>query len=289
MAGKRTVLTVRLRRLAAMLGELRENSGLSKEEVSSRTGINVTTLYRIETAQARPQRRTLTAMLDLYGIGEPQRSDALQLLTDALKPGMARPFEAAVGEVYGAYINFEAEALSARFFQASYIPGLLQTEEYADAVMQTSWPKISDEVRSQRVRARVERAKVLTKEEPLELWVVLDEAVIRRMVGGPEVMIGQLQRLLGDAAQRNVILQLLPFDAGAHPGMSGSFVVLDFQNPADPELVYVEGIASDEIIEGHSEVRRYGVMFDQLRAMALSPRNSEEVINQVIEELRQST
>ncbi|MBF6182540.1 helix-turn-helix domain-containing protein [Nocardia otitidiscaviarum] len=289
MAGKRTVLTVRLRRLAAMLGELRENSGLSKEEVSSRTGINVTTLYRIETAQARPQRRTLTAMLDLYGIGEPQRSDALQLLTDALKPGMARPFEAAVGEVYGAYINFEAEALSARFFQASYIPGLLQTEEYADAVMQTSWPKISDEVRSQRVRARVERAKVLTKEEPLELWVVLDEAVIRRMVGGPEVMIGQLQRLLNDAAQRNVILQLLPFDAGAHPGMSGSFVVLDFQNPADPELVYVEGIASDEIIEGHSEVRRYGVMFDQLRAMALSPRNSEEVINQVIEELRQST
>ncbi|WP_306362421.1 helix-turn-helix transcriptional regulator [Nocardia sp. CC227C] len=289
MAGKRTVLTVRLRRLAAMLHELREKSGLSKEEVSSRTGINVTTLYRIETAQARPQRRTLTAMLDLYGIGEPQRSDALQLLTDALKPGMARPFETAVGEVYGAYINFEAEALSARFFQASYIPGLLQTEEYADAVMQTSWPKISDEVRSQRVQARVERAKVLTKEEPLELWVVLDEAVIRRMVGGPEVMIEQLERLLNDAAQRNVILQLLPFDAGAHPGMSGSFVVLDFQNPADPELVYVEGIASDEIIEGHTEVRRYGVMFDQLRAMALSPRNSEEVINQVIEELRQPT
>ncbi|WP_282785555.1 MULTISPECIES: helix-turn-helix transcriptional regulator [unclassified Nocardia] len=289
MAGKRTVLTVGLRRLAKMLKELREQSGLSKEEVSGRTGINVTTLYRIETAQARPQRRTLTAMLDLYDIGEPHRSDALQLLTDAQKPGLARPFEAAVGEVYGAYINFEAEALSARFFQASYIPGLLQTEAYADAIMQTSWPKISDEVRGQRVRARVERAKVLTKEEPLELWVVLDEAVIRRMVGGPAVMIEQLERLLNDAAQRNVILQLLPFDAGAHPGMAGSFVVLDFQNPADPELVYVEGIASDEIIEGHVEVRRYGVMFDQLRAMALSPRNSEELIEKVIEELRQST
>ncbi|NNH72850.1 helix-turn-helix domain-containing protein [Nocardia uniformis] len=288
MAGKRTVLTVRLRRLAAMLQELREHSGLSKEEVSGKTGINVTTLYRIETAQARPQRRTLTAMLDLYGIGEPQRSDALQLLTDALKPGMARPFEAAVGEVYGAYINFEAEALSARFFQASYIPGLLQTEAYADAIMQTNMPKLSDDVRGQRVQARVERAKVLTKEEPLELWVVLDECVIRRMVGGPAVMIEQLQRLLDEADRRNVILQLLPFDAGAHPGMAGSFVLLDFRNPIDPELVYVEGIASDEIIEGHNEIRRYGVMFDQLRAVALSPRNSEEMILQTIAELRAS-
>ncbi|WP_067698940.1 helix-turn-helix domain-containing protein [Nocardia jejuensis] len=285
MAGKRTVLTVRLRRLAAMLHEMRETANLSKEVVSAKTGINVTTLYRIETAQARPQRRTLTAMLDLYNITEPARSDALQLLVDALRPGMARSYEDAVSEVYGAYINFEAEALSARFFQATFIPGLLQTEAYANAVYETSMPKISEQVREQRIRARTERAGVLTKDDPLELWVVLDEAVIKRLVGGPDVMRDQFSRLLDDTNKRNVILQILPFDAGAHPGMLGSFTLLDFPDPADPELVYVEGIATDELIEGHPEVRRYGVMFDQLRAMALSPRDSINMIQQTMEEL----
>ncbi|WP_024806385.1 helix-turn-helix transcriptional regulator [Nocardia sp. BMG51109] len=286
MAGKRTVLTVQLRRLAALLYEMRENAAVSKEEVSARTGINVTTLYRIETAQARPQRRTLMAMLELYGIEEPQRSDALQLLQEAQKPGMSRSFEAAVSEVYAAYINFENEALSARLFQTSFIPGLLQTEQYAWAVLDTAMPKVETAVIEQRLRARFERAKVLTKEEPLELWVVLDEAALRRVVGGREVMRGQLLRLMEEAEKRNVILQVLPFDAGAHPAMVGSFVLLDFHDPADPELVYVEGIAGDDIVEGHNEIRRFGVMFDQLRAMALSPRDSTTLIARLSDELR---
>lgn len=287
MAGKRTVLTVQLRRLATLLAQMRDEAGLSKEVVSARTGINVTTLYRIETAQARPQRRTLTAMLDLYGVGEPQRSDAVQLLSEALKPGMSRPFETSVSEVYAAYINFETEALSARLFQTSVIPGLLQTERYAWSVLDTAMPKVDTSVIEQRLRARVERSKVLTRDgNPLELWVVIDEAAIRRVVGGREVMNEQLLRLTEDLDKRNVILQVLPFGAGAHPAMVGSFVVLDFPDPADPELVYVEGIAGDDIVEGHNEIRRFGVMFDQLRAMALSPRDSVEMIASVAEGMR---
>ncbi|MFI6168290.1 helix-turn-helix domain-containing protein [Nocardia sp. NPDC051052] len=278
MAGKRTVLTVRLRRLAAMLHEMREHAELSKEEVSARTGINVTTLYRIETAQARPQRRTLQAMLDLYAVSEEQRDDAMELLSDALKPGMSRAYEGSVSEVYAAYINFEAEALSARHYQTSTIPGLLQTMEYATAVIDTSMPKVEAAIMEDRARARMDRAANLTKEEPLELWVVMDEAAIRRTVGGPAVMHGQLDRLLQETKRKNVILQILPFNAGAHPGMAGSFTLLDFHDPADPELVYVEGIAGDELIEGHPEIRRFGVIFDQLRAMALSPRDSAEMI-----------
>ncbi|WP_405165874.1 helix-turn-helix domain-containing protein [Nocardia sp. NBC_01499] len=278
MAGKRTVLTVRLRRLAAMLHEMREHAELSKEEVSAKTGINVTTLYRIETAQARPQRRTLQAMLDLYAVTEEQRDDAMELLSDALKPGMSRAYEGSVSEVYAAYINFEAEALSARHYQTSTIPGLLQTMEYATAVIDTSMPKVEAAIMEDRARARMDRAANLTKEEPLELWVVMDEAAIRRTVGGPVVMHGQLDRLLQETKRKNVILQILPFDAGAHPGMAGSFTLLDFHDPADPELVYVEGIAGDELIEGHPEIRRFGVIFDQLRAMALSPRDSAEMI-----------
>ncbi|MBY8859691.1 helix-turn-helix transcriptional regulator [Nocardia sp. CA2R105] len=287
MAGKRTVLTVQLRRLAVLLQEMREEAGISKEEVSSQTGINVTTLYRIETAQARPQRRTLMTMLDLYDVAEERRNDALKLLSEALKPGMSRPFEAAVSEVYAAYINFETEALSARLFQTSFIPGLLQTERYAWAVLDTAMPKVEASVIEQRLRARVERGKVLAREgNPLELWVVLDEAAIRRVVGGRDVMRDQLERLSEYSDKRNVILQVLPFDAGAHPAMVGSFVVLDFHEPADPELVYVEGIAGDDIVEGHNEIRRFGVMFDQLRAMALSPRDSATLVAEAAARLR---
>ncbi|MGV9458521.1 helix-turn-helix domain-containing protein [Nocardia sp. NPDC003638] len=274
MAGKRTTLTVRLRRLAAMLRELRETAGLSKEDVSARTGINVTTLYRIEMAQARPQRRTLGAMLDLYQVNEKTREEALSLLTDALKPGMSHAYEGAVSDVYATYINFEAEALSARQYQTSTVPGLLQTYEYAAAVIDTSMPRLDAATMESRAKARMDRAVNLSKDDPLELWVVMDEAAIRRVVGWPAVMAGQLDRLITETKRKNVILQILPFDAGAHPGMAGSFTLLDFRNPVDPELVYVESLAIDTLVEGHSEIRRFGVIFDQLRAMALSPRDS---------------
>lgn len=286
MAGKRTVLTAGLRRLAALLFEMRENVGLSKEEVSGRTGINVTTLYRIEAAQARPQRRTLMALLELYAVDDERRKYALDLLIDAQKPGMSRPWEANLTEVYAAYINFESEALSARHYQTSFIPGLLQTPQYAMAVIDTSMPKVEAAVMESRTQARMNRAAVLTKHDPLELWVVMDEAAIRRVVGGQETMGGQLEKLLEMSKQKNVLLQILPFEAGAHPGMAGSFTLLDFRDPNDPELVYVEGIAGDELVEGHAEVRRFGVIFDQLRAMALSPRDSVALIESAAESMR---
>ncbi|GGK42540.1 helix-turn-helix domain-containing protein [Nocardia camponoti] len=284
MAGKPT-LTVRLRRLAAMLRELREAAGLSKEDVSARTGINVTTLYRIEMAQARPQRRTLGAMLDLYEVPEKTREEAISLLTDALKPGMSQPYEGAVSEIYASYINFEAEALSARQYQTSTVPGLLQTFQYAIAVIDTSMPRLDSPTMENRAQARMDRANNLTKDEPLELWVVMDEAAIRRVVGGPATMVEQLNRLLDDTKRKNVILQILPFDAGAHPGMAGSFTLLDFRNPVDPEVVYVESMSLHHLVEGHSEIRRFGVIFDQLRAMALSPRDSARLITEVRDEL----
>ncbi|WP_216910796.1 helix-turn-helix domain-containing protein [Nocardia noduli] len=284
MAGKRTVLTAGLRRLAALLTEMRDGVGLSKEEVSGRTGINVTTLYRIEQAQARPQRRTLMTLLDLYAIDPDKRRYVMDLLSDAQKPGMSRPYEENLSEVYSAYINFESAALSARHYETSYIPGLLQTPQYASAVIDTSMPKLEAAVTESKVSARMSRGSVLTKAEPLELWVVLDEAAIRRVVGGHEVMQGQLKQLIEHSKMNNIILQILPFEAGAHPGMLGSFTLLDFPQPDDPELVYVEGITGDALIEGHLEIRRFGVIFDQLRAMALSPRDSIAHIEKVAQD-----
>jgi hypothetical protein len=161
----------------------------------------------------------------------------------------------------------------------------LQTAEYAEAVIDTNMPKLDAATVQRNVRARMDRSAQLGKAEPLELWVVLDEAAIRRVVGGPDVMRGQLKRLIEDSQKKNVILQILPFSAGVHPGMAGCFTLLDFKDPADPELVYVEGIAGDQLIEGHPQIRRFGIIFDQLRAMALSPRDSMGLIAMTAEQL----
>ncbi|WP_280440329.1 Scr1 family TA system antitoxin-like transcriptional regulator, partial [Nocardia cyriacigeorgica] len=190
MAGKRTILTAGLRRLSVLLTEMREQANLTKEEVSAKTGINVTTLYRIERAQARPQRRTLLTMLDLYGVDDARRKDALELLSDAQKPGMSRPYEASLTEVYAAYINFESVALSARHYQTSYVPGLLQTEQYALAVIDTTMPKVDAAVMERRARAPMGRGAVVTKVDPVVGWVVVVEGAMRRVVGGPDVIGG---------------------------------------------------------------------------------------------------
>lgn len=282
---KRNVLTLRLRRLAALLLQMREAAGVTREDVSIHTGINETTLYRIESARVRPQRRTLVALLDLYGVAEPDRGDALQLFAEAGTPGMSRSYQFDVAEEYAAFINFEAEALSIRNYESLYVPGLLQTERYARAAIEGWLPMADPADMENRVTARMDRAVVLTKSHPLEVWAVMDEAAIRRVVGSPEIMAEQLAHLLEVAKSPTVTLQVIPFDAGAHPGMHGSFVIMDFPDPTDPELVYVEGIAGEQLLEGDAEVRRYGLLFDHIRAMALSPKKTLEFIFEATHQL----
>src|SRR5271165_2048290 len=176
--------TVRLRRLAAELRRLRSAAQLSRENVEEQTGINEGTLYRLETARARPQRRTLMTLLDLYGADDPLRSDLLAIAQGADNQGWLRPYHSELPEEYAAYISFEAEARAVRNYESLFIPGLLQTEGYARAVITGTLPMASETEVEQRVQARMERQELLRGDNPLELWAILDEAAIRRMVGG---------------------------------------------------------------------------------------------------------
>ena len=266
--------TVRLRRLAAELRRLRTGAELSREDVEERTGINEATLYRIETARARPQRRTLVALLDLYGVTDPQRSDLLTLSRSADHQGWLQPYHAELPEEYTAYISFEAEARSVRNYESLYIPGLLQTEDYARAVIVGGLPTATHTEVEQRVQARLERQALLTRDKPLELWAIVDEAAIRRIVGGHEIMQAQLTHIVEAAQAPNVTFQMIPYDKGAHPGMAGSFVHMGFNDPLDPELVYVDSLAGDLFLEADADVRRYKLMFEHLQAAALSPRET---------------
>lgn len=285
MPTKRQMPTIRLRRLSGELRRLRDASQLTREDVAQRTGINEATLYRLETARVRPQRRTLMGLLDLYGVQDPQRSEILALSKQADEQGWLRPYHADLPDEYTAYISFEAEGRSVRNYESSFVPGLLQTEEYARAVIRGVLPTATAKEVDQRVRARVERRHVLTKEHPLELWAIVDEAALHRLVGGAEIMTAQLRALLDMTEQPHVTLQVIPFGVGAHPGMPGSFVLIDFPATEDPAVVYNESMAGDLFLEAEADIRRYEQIFDHLRAMAQSPDDSRALIGALAHEI----
>src|SRR6266571_3194371 len=283
LSPRRQPPTVRLRRLAAELRRLRAAGGLTREQVSEQTAINSATLYRIETAKVRPQRRTLMALLDKYGVmDESRRVELIALSQQSNEPGWLQAYESELPERYTTYISFEAEARSLRAYESSFVPGLLQTEDYARATMEGGLPIARDEV-GRRVEARLQRQAVLSKKKPLKLWAVMDEAVMHRLVGGQKVMAAQLRRLVEASNEPHVTVQVLPYAAGAHPGMHGSFSVMDFPDAADPELVYIESMAGDLFLEREAEVRRYTGIFELLRATALNPADSVRLIGDLTE------
>jgi transcriptional regulator with XRE-family HTH domain len=273
--------TVRLRRLAAELRRLRTAAALTREEVTERTGINEATLYRIEKARARPQKRTLLALLDLYAATEGQRIDLLAVQSGSNDQGWLRPYHSELPEEYTAYIGFEAEARTVRNYESLFVPGLAQTEPYARAVIRGVLPTASQKEVEHRVQARMERQALLTKEHPLRLWTIVDEAAIRREVGGREVMQGQARFLLQLMEEPHVTFQVIPFGKGAHAAMTGSFVHMDFPDRADPELVYVDTPAGDLFLESEAEIRRYKSTFEHLQAVAVGPNDSADLLAEI--------
>ncbi|GLZ38431.1 transcriptional regulator [Actinokineospora sp. NBRC 105648] len=260
-----------MRRLSA-------TTDLSREDVAEQTGINNVTLYRIETARAKPQMRTLMSLLNLYGTQGEQRTQLVELSKDATKQGWLRPFHTDLPEEYTAYISFEAEAHSLRNYQSLFVPGLLQTEAYARPVVQGVLPQAGAQDVEDRVQARMERQRLLVGDLPLRLWAIIDEAALHRLVGGPSVMRDQLNRLIEVSAQPNVTLQVIDYAAGAHAGMPGSFALMDFDDPMDTDLIYIDSMAGDLFLESDADVRRYTTIFDHLRAVARSPAGSTSLL-----------
>jgi transcriptional regulator with XRE-family HTH domain len=285
MPRSHTVPTVRLRRLAAQLRQLREAAGLTQEDVAERTGKDRSTLYRLENAQQRPQRSTLIQLMDLYGVEPDKRAELLAVLRQAGELGWVRGHRSHLPEVYSDYISFESEASTISNYESLFIPGLLQTEDYTRAVIRGTLPHATEEQVENRVAARMERQAVLAKQNPARLWAIMDEAAVRRAVGGPEVMRRQLRRIAEAASQPNLTAQIIPYAAGAHPGMQGSFILLDFPDPADPSLIYMESLAGDLFLENSTDISRYIENFQHLRAAALRPDETIALLAEVADNL----
>ncbi|WP_067484881.1 helix-turn-helix domain-containing protein [Actinomadura hibisca] len=263
--------TVRHRRLARELRRLREGAGLRPAAVARDLGWDRSKISRIETARTKPREADVAALLAMYGCTGPHRDELLALARDARR----RDWWAAFGEVFdGTFVALEDQAAEICSWQPQTVPGLLQTEEYARAVI-TAARGCGPEEAHRHVQARMARRPLLGRPSGApHLDVVLDEAVVRRVIGGPDVMREQLSELWAAAHRPNVTVRILPFSAGAHAGVDGRFVLLGFAHEDDPDVAYIESAAGDLYPESAEEVTRLRLAWERLRGAALSPKDS---------------
>ena len=273
--------TVRGRRLIREIERLRHGSGLSMEVAAQRLGWSTSKLYRLENGRSRITTDDLADMLDLYGVRSPQREALIQLGRDARRRG----WWTAYADIFtGSYISMEAEAASIRV-NAHVVPGIFQVPGYAREVIMGTRPAISTEDAERRVAARTARQDaIFSRAGPPEIHVVLDEAVLHRQVGGPAVMGQQLPALAEVATRPNVVIQVLPFAAGANAGMDGRFTLLAFPDPEDPPVAYVEGLMGDVYVEAGEEVDRFTLAWTHLVTQALDPAESAAMIRTLAKE-----
>jgi hypothetical protein len=279
--------TVKRRRLAAELRRYREGSALTIDEVADRLEWSTAKISRIENARVSVLPRDVKFLLSAYGLtdGDEAWDVLLTLARESRQKGWWQQYGEAVPDWFEVFVGLEAEASTIWGYDAEFVPGILQTEEYARAVHRAQLITATEEEINRLVRVRMERQGLLTSDDAPQLWLILNEAVIRRMVGGETVMRQQLERLIEASNLPNMTLQVVPFNVGAHPAMDGSFNLLGFPEPTDPQIVYVEYHTGALYLEKTAEVRRYRLMFDHLRASAQSTDASRTLMARAVEEL----
>ncbi|WP_326829142.1 helix-turn-helix domain-containing protein [Streptosporangium sp. NBC_01810] len=265
--------TVRQRRLASELRRLRELKGLTGEQAARRVGWQPSKISRIEHCTSRVKPADLITLLDAYEVSGKVRQTLIILQASAREQGWWDVYDDLSSD-YSGYIGLESDAVAIRCYSMQLVHGLLQTEDYARAVIEaTMMSQGSAEEVDKRVEVRMTRQATLSKPDPLNIHTIIDEAALRRIMGDPEVMSKQYAHLLAQAHKPHVTIQILPNDAGAHPAVVGPFAILNLHGP-HPDIVYIETLASNIYIESDTEVHRYNLVFDHLRVMALGPDDS---------------
>ncbi|WP_184954317.1 helix-turn-helix domain-containing protein [Paractinoplanes abujensis] len=273
--------TIRRRRLGVELRRHREGARVTIDMVAERLGCSTSKVSRIETGHTSATPGDVAAMLDIYRVSDEVKQELVHIAREARQKGWWHPYSTVLT---GAYVGLEAAARSVRTYESQVIPGLLQTEAYAIAVIRAAQPGDSDQEIEQRVRVRMERQSLLIQDDPIDLWVVLDEAVVSRPVGGDDVMRDQLARLINTAQLPNVTLQIMPFAAGAHAGMDGTFAILEFEEEGDADVVFTENATGGLFLEKAEELGQYNSIFETIRTSALPPEESIGMIHMLVEE-----
>ncbi|MEV0440040.1 helix-turn-helix transcriptional regulator [Streptomyces spectabilis] len=276
--------TTRRRQLGADLRRLREHKGLTLEEAGARVGISKATLSRYETKEGTVKWPAVDALCREYEAPDDIRKALVELAKGAKIQGWWRSLADPIPESMNLMLTLEDEVVAEDHYACMYVPGLLQTRAYAEAVHRASEVGCPDREVQHMVDIRMKRQELLQRTEPPHVWAIIDEAAIRRVVGGSKVMHDQLQHLLTLAEKPQVDVQILPFSTGAHAASVGSFALLRGQSP-DLDVVYVDLLGGGLFMEKPQELERYKLAFDYLRAQALDLESSAGAIRQRLREL----
>jgi hypothetical protein len=269
--------TVRRRRLGQELRRLRELKGMTAEEVAERLLVSQSKISRLENGRRSISQRDVRDLCGVYEVEDHRIVDSLmQMAKDSRQQGWWHSF----GDIpYSVYIGLETDAASLRVYDPQVVPGLLQTRQYAEALIAGALPETAPADIDKRVQVRMRRQeRISAAENPLRLWTVLDEAALRRVVGNRSLMREQLEHLVEQSQLPHVTVQVIPFDMGAHPGLNGQYAILEFPDAADSSVVYIEGVTSDLYLEKANDVQKYSVMYEHLRAQALNVEQSRQFI-----------
>jgi transcriptional regulator with XRE-family HTH domain len=274
------------RRLRTELKRLRLDANLTQRDVAGDMEWHPSKVIRIENGTVGISANDLRALLDRYGVAEKRRVDEfLEMARVARREEPWTEFRELYSPAFLTYLNFESSATTRRNVEPLLVPGLLQTQEYARAVLAGTY-QLSEEKIDLAWRARLRRQELHESDDPPRMWFILDEAVIRRDIGNRTVMRHQLEQLLEWGKRDHITIWIIPFGAGAHPGMRGPFVLLEFADPGDDDLVYVEhATGASTTQDDPEETGPYKERFFQLEDLAISERESADLIGRAIEKL----
>jgi transcriptional regulator with XRE-family HTH domain len=275
--------TVRRMLLGARLRRLRTEAGVSREDAGEAIRASAWKLHRLENGQVSYKERDIIDLLRRYGVTDPGEIDTfLALAREANQPGWWTPYSDLLPEWFRAYVDLEAVATLIRSYEALFVPGLLQTEEYMRALMRATLHDRRPEEIERRVKLRLNRQQLLTRPDPPRLWAVMDEAALRRAVGGTKVLRAQIERLIEAAALPNVSLQVVPFTTGAHPAMVGAFSILRFAEPDLPDVVYLEHLTGALHLDKPEDVEGYRQIWSNAGLHGAPPEQAAEVLSELL-------
>jgi transcriptional regulator with XRE-family HTH domain len=272
--------------LGAQLRRLREAKGISREDAGYLIRASESKISRMELGRVGFKERDIADLLSLYGIThQDERAALLELARQAKSPGWWQRYGDILPSWFQTYLGLEEAASLIRTYEVQFVPGLLQTQDYARAVITHGNPVAPAEEIERRVSLRLQRQQLLSRSNGPQFWAVVDEAALRRPMGSPEVMAAQIESLIKSSELPNVTLQVLPFHVGAHSAEAGAFTILRFPEPDLPDVVYTEQLTGALYLDKREEVDAYMATVDRLSVESVPPRTTIEILNNFLQEM----
>jgi hypothetical protein len=280
--GDPTVLKILL---GAQLRRLRESAGVSRDDAGYHIRASGSKISRLELGRVSFKERDVSDLLDLYHVTGEQKDQLVQLTREANATPWWQKYREVVPDWFQVYVGLEEAATLIRVYEVQFVPGLLQTEEYARAVVMQGSPGLSPDEVDNRVNVRLGRQRLFGKENAPRLWAIVDEAALRRPMGGRDVLAGQVKRLMEAVNEPNITLQVMPFKYGGHGAEGGAFTIMRFPEADLPDMVYMEYLTGAHYIDKPEEVETYAAVMERLSVAGTSPEKTRDILADILKEI----